>query len=82
MIPLLAEIMPQRIRTTGFSLAFATATALFGGFTPLISTALIEMTGDRASPALWLSLAAVVSLTGALLSRRLAPTPGLQPAMA
>jgi MFS family permease len=82
MIPLLAEIMPQRIRTTGFSLAFATATALFGGFTPLVSTVLIEMTGDRASPALWLSLAAVISLTGALLSRRLSPTPGLQPAMA
>jgi MFS transporter, MHS family, citrate/tricarballylate:H+ symporter len=82
MIPLLAEIMPQRIRTTGFSLAFATATAIFGGFTPFVSTVLIEVTDDRASPALWLSLAAMISLTGALLSRRLAPTPGLQPAMA
>jgi MHS family citrate/tricarballylate:H+ symporter-like MFS transporter len=82
MIPLLAEIMPQRIRTTGFSLAFATATAIFGGFTPYVATGLIEMTGDRASPALWLSLAALISFSGALLSRRLVATPGLQPAMA
>jgi MFS family permease len=82
MIPLLAEIMPQKVRTTGFSLAFVTATAIFGGFTPFISTGLIELTGDRAAPALWVSLAAAISLTGALLSRRLAPTPGLQPAMA
>jgi MFS transporter, MHS family, citrate/tricarballylate:H+ symporter len=82
MIPLLAEIMPQQVRTTGFSLAFATATAIFGGFTPFVSTVLIEVTADRAAPALWLSIAAAISLTGALLSRRLVATPGLQPAMA
>jgi metabolite-proton symporter len=82
MIPLLAEIMPQKVRTTGFSLAFVTATAVFGGFTPFISTGLIELTGDRAAPALWVSLAAAISLTGALLSRRLSASPGLQPAMA
>jgi len=82
MIPLLAEIMPQKVRTTGFSLAFVTATAIFGGFTPAVSTLLIQLTGDRAAPALWLSLAAAISLSGALLSRRLSATPGLQPAMA
>jgi MFS family permease len=82
MIPLLAEIMPQKVRTTAFSLAFVTATAIFGGFTPFVSTLLIQITDDRAAPALWLSLAAAISLTGALLSRRLSATPGLQPAMA
>lgn len=70
MIPLLTEIMPVRIRTTGFSLAFSLATAIFGGFTPLVSTALIHATGNKASPALWLSAAAVISLTAVLLSRR------------
>lgn len=70
MIPLLAEIMPARVRTAGFSLAFSLATALFGGVTPLVSTYLIKETGDRASPALWLSFAAVVSLVGVLASRR------------
>ena len=82
MIPLLAETMPQKVRTTGFALAFVTATAIFGGFTPTINTALIELTGNLAAPALWVSLAAAISLTGALLSRRLVATPGLQPAMA
>ena len=79
MIPLLAEIMPQKVRTAGFSLAFVTATAIFGGFTPAINTMLIELTGNRAAPALWLSLAAAISLTGAVLSRRLSASPGLTP---
>ena len=72
MIPLLTEIMPPQVRTAGFSLAFSLATALFGGFTPLVSTALIEATGNRASPALWLSFAAAISLAAVLLSRRTA----------
>lgn len=73
MIPLLTEIMPPQVRTAGFSLAFSLATAVFGGFTPLVSTALIGWTGDRASPALWLSFAAAVSLAAVIASRRTAP---------
>lgn len=46
---------------------------MFGGFTPLVSTALIGWTGDRASPALWLSFAAAVSLAAVIASRRTAP---------
>src|SRR5271157_2567997 len=72
MIPFLAEIMPPQVRTAGFSLAFSLATAIFGGFTPAVCTWLIEMTGNRSSPAIWLSTAAVISLTAALLSRGLA----------
>jgi len=72
MIPFLAEIMPPQVRTAGFSLAFSLATAIFGGFTPAVCTWLIEMTGNRAAPALWLSIAAAISLTAALASRRLA----------
>ena len=66
LIPLLAEIMPHEVRTTGLSLAFVTATAIFGGFTPAICTYLVEVTGNRAAPALWLSLAAGISLIAAL----------------
>jgi MFS transporter, MHS family, citrate/tricarballylate:H+ symporter len=62
MIPHLAEIMPPEIRTTGFSVAFSLATAIFGGFTPAICTYLIHETGNRAMPALWLSFAAVCGL--------------------
>jgi metabolite-proton symporter len=66
MIPHLAEIMPPEIRTTGFSLAFSLATAIFGGFTPAICTYLIHETGNRAMPALWLSFAALCGLTAAV----------------
>jgi metabolite-proton symporter len=66
MIPHLAEIMPPEIRTSGFSLAFSLATAIFGGFTPAICTYLIHETGNRAMPALWLSFAAVCGLAAAL----------------
>lgn len=62
MTPLIAAMMPEQIRTAGFSLAFVTATTVFGGFTPAICTWLIEASGNRAAPALWLSLSAGLSL--------------------
>jgi len=62
MVAALTEIVPASVRTAGFSLAYSLATALFGGFTAAISTALIEVTGDRAAPGLWMSFAAVCSL--------------------
>jgi MFS transporter, MHS family, citrate/tricarballylate:H+ symporter len=67
LIPLLAEMMPAEVRTAAFSLAFVTATAIFGGFTPAICTYLIEATGNRAAPALWLSFAAAISLAAAFI---------------
>ena len=62
MVVFLTEIMPAEVRTAGFSLAYSLATALFGGFTPAISTYLIHLTGDRAVPGLWLSFAALCGL--------------------
>jgi MFS transporter, MHS family, citrate/tricarballylate:H+ symporter len=70
MIVFLTEIMPVDVRTTGFSLAYSLATALFGGFTPAISTYLIHLTGNRAIPGLWLSFAAACSLIAALFALR------------
>jgi metabolite-proton symporter len=66
MVPYLAEIMPPEIRTTGFSVAFSLATAIFGGFTPAVCTFLIHETGNRAMPALWLSFAAAIGLVAAV----------------
>jgi MFS family permease len=70
MVVFLTEIMPHEVRTSGFSLAYSLATAIFGGFTPAISTYLIHATGNRAIPGLWLSFAAMCGLAAALLSRR------------
>ena len=76
MVPLLVEIMPAKVRTAAFAFAYSLATAIFGGFTPAICTYLIEQTGNKAAPALWLSLAAAISLVGALLSQRVAQVGG------
>jgi MHS family citrate/tricarballylate:H+ symporter-like MFS transporter len=70
MIVALTEIVPARLRTAGFSVAYSLATALFGGFTPAVATELIEWTGDRAVPGLWLMFAAGCGLTAALLAWR------------
>ena len=67
MVVYLTEIMPVAVRATGFSLAYSLATALFGGFTPYISTWLIENTHDRAIPGAWVSLAALVGLIATLM---------------
>ncbi|HXA78843.1 MAG TPA: MFS transporter [Candidatus Acidoferrales bacterium] len=69
MVVFLTEIMPVSVRTTGFSLAYSLATALFGGFTPAICTFLIHVTGNRAVPALWLAFASICGLVSALLAR-------------
>src|SRR5207237_3565187 len=62
MIPFLTEIMPAKVRTSAFSLAYSLATAIFGGFTPMIATWLIHATGNKAMPGAWLSLAALCGL--------------------
>ena len=74
LIAFLTEIMPTDIRTAGFSLAHSGATAIFGGFTPAISTYLIHATGNRAIPGVWLSFAAACGLiaTALLSSSRVA----------
>jgi MFS family permease len=69
MVVFLTEIMPIDVRTSGFSLAYSLATAIFGGFTPAISTYLIHRTGNRAVPGLWLSLAAATGFAAALLAK-------------
>ena len=78
MVVFLTEIMPMDVRTSGFSLAYSLATAIFGGFTPAISTYLIHRTGNRAIPGLWLSLAAACGFVAALLAK---PQPSLTEAL-
>ena len=53
MVVFLTEIMPVEVRTAGFSLAYSLATAIFGGFTPMIVTWLIHVTGNKAMPGAW-----------------------------
>ncbi|MGF6574347.1 MHS family citrate/tricarballylate:H+ symporter-like MFS transporter [Paraburkholderia sp. GAS333] len=62
MVAALTEVMPVEVRVAGFSLAYSLATAVFGGFTPAISTVLIHVTGDKAAPGYWMSFAAACAL--------------------
>ncbi|WP_175750499.1 MFS transporter [Burkholderia anthina] len=66
MVAALTEVMPVEVRVAGFSLAFSLATALFGGFTPAVSTYLIQVLHDKAAPGYWLSFAALCSLCATL----------------
>ena len=74
MVVALTEVMPVAVRTSGFSLAYSLATAVFGGFTPAIATYLIQATGNKAAPGLWLSFAAVCGLVATLVLYRRRPT--------
>jgi hypothetical protein len=68
MVVYLTEIMPAHLRASGFSLAYSLATALFGGFTPMIATYLIEVTHNVAMPGVWMPVAAVIGLIATLWS--------------
>jgi len=70
MVVALTEVMPVEVRVAGFSLAYSLATALFGGFTPAISTYLIEATGDKAAPGFWMGFAAACGLVATLVLYR------------
>jgi MFS family permease len=71
MVVYLAEFIPAKVRTAGFSVAYSLATAIFGGFTPAICTALIHATHDKAAPGAWAAGAALIGLLGVLLAGRL-----------
>ena len=62
MVVALTEIVPRDVRTSGFSLAYSLATAIFGGFTPLVSTYLIAQSGNRAAPGWWMGFAGLCGL--------------------
>jgi MFS transporter, MHS family, citrate/tricarballylate:H+ symporter len=73
MVVFLTEIMPIDVRTSGFALAYSMATAIFGGFTPALSTYLIHISGNRAIPGVWLSFAAACGLVATFFAKPVVP---------
>jgi MFS family permease len=82
MVVALTEIMPVDVRTSGFALAYSLATAIFGGFTPALSTYLIHVSGNRAIPGLWLSFAAACGLVATLFAKPQRATVSREPTLA
>ena len=67
---LMSELFPTRLRTTGLSVSYAFAAAIFGGFAPFISAWLIQATGIKEAPSFYVMFAAIVSLTALFGARR------------
>lgn len=61
---LVSEVLPQRLRATGLSIAYCVAIAIFGGFAQFFSTELIHLTGSPNAPALYVMGCGLVSLIG------------------
>jgi MHS family proline/betaine transporter-like MFS transporter len=66
---LMAEIFPTRTRCTGIALSYNISAPIFGGFAPLISTWLIQISGNSLAPSFYLMLTASVSIGALLLVR-------------
>jgi MFS transporter, MHS family, proline/betaine transporter len=60
----LAEMFPTRVLSTGLSIAYNFAVTIFGGFAPFLITWLIARTGSNMAPALYVIVAAAISLVG------------------
>ena len=75
LVPLMIEVIPGKARSSGYAIILSLANGLFGSLTPFIATVLIEVTGDRASPAYWLSACAALSLVGSLAAWHFAVKP-------
>jgi MHS family proline/betaine transporter-like MFS transporter len=58
---ILAEMFPTRVRYTALSLSYGFAVVLFGGFAPLISTWLVDVTGNPYSPAFYVMTGGALS---------------------
>ena len=70
MVVALTEIVDKSSRTIGFALAYSLATAIYGGFTPVIATLLIHTTGNNAMPGVWMATAALCSFIAVLVVSR------------
>lgn len=71
----LSELFPTKIRTTWMSIGYGIANAVFGGFAPMISIALIKATGSPLSPAYFVMLAALLSTLTVMTIRETAHAP-------
>jgi MFS family permease len=62
--PMLAEAFPRHIRSTGMSVPYSLAVAIFGGFGPFIVTWLLGLTGNALMPAWYVVACAVPAIVG------------------
>ncbi|MGM5069257.1 MFS transporter [Rhodococcus qingshengii] len=61
----LAEMFPTSVRYTALSISYSVAVSLFGGFSPLIATFLLQQTGWAIAPAFYVATAGVIATIAA-----------------
>ena len=64
---ILPELLPRRVRATGFAVAYSVGVSIFGGSTQLVIAWLIKVTGNPVAPAYYVVLTSLVTI-GALLA--------------
>ncbi|WP_124369372.1 MULTISPECIES: MFS transporter [unclassified Pseudomonas] len=72
---MLSDIFPTSIRGTGLALSYNFSVTLFGGFAPLIVTALIEASGSKLAPSFYVMGTILISVVSIVcLGRRMRGT--------
>ncbi|WP_431873524.1 MFS transporter [Amycolatopsis sacchari] len=67
-LPVMLELLPTRVRVSGGGLAFAIASALFGGTAPIFAVWLVGRTGTGTSVAIAVVVAAAISFAATALT--------------
>ena len=68
---LLSELFPIKVRSSGMTIAYSFGVAIFGGFAPLILTALLGATGLLTVPGFYYAGLSLLSLIGVIMARKL-----------
>jgi MHS family proline/betaine transporter-like MFS transporter len=66
---LITEIFPVAVRSTGVSLAYNFAVALFGGFAPFLNVWLVKATGNGMAPVCYVLGCSIIGVIGLLMIR-------------
>lgn len=72
---ILAEMFPTRVRYTALSVSYGFAVVMFGGFAPLVSTWLVDLTGNPLTPAFYVMTGGALSAIAILSMKEYANAP-------
>ena len=73
----LAALFPTEVRSTGLAISYNIGAAVFGGFSPMVLTWLLHMTGNNMIPAHFCAVFFALGLVGGfMLERRTLPEDG------
>ena len=65
-----ADLFPTRIRFSGVAVSFNLAFSIFSGIAPLMATALVAASGNKAAPGYYMSACALLTFVGTFVLQR------------